>query len=96
LDLDNIPVELEVGDYMPLAGQTMVPNVPTELHMILAQRVAQRVMEALGDTEGLSNATAKVAEMEDKMSTMMTSRVEGAPRKVVNRSSMTGIGRNRR
>ena len=96
LDLDNIPVELEVGDYMPLAGQTMVPNVPTELHMVLAQRVAQRVMEALGDTEGLSNASAKVAEMEDKMSTMMNSRVEGAPRNVVNRSSMTGVGRNRR
>lgn len=91
-----IPVELEVGDYMPLASQTMVPNVPTELHMILAQRVAQRVMEALGDTEGLTNASAKVAEMESKMSTMMTSRVEGAPRKVVNRSTMTGVGRARR
>ena len=94
LNLDNIPVDLEVGDYMPLAGQTIVPNVPTELHMILAQRVAQRVMEALGDTEGLTNASAKVAEMEDKMSTMMNSRVEGAPRKVVNRSRMTGINRN--
>lgn len=92
----SIHVELEVGDYMPLAGQTMVPNVPTELHMVLAQRVAQRVMEALGDTEGLTNASAKVLEMETKMSTMMTSRVEGAPRKVVNRSTMTGVGRNRR
>jgi hypothetical protein len=53
-------------------------------------------MEALGDTEGLNNASAKVAEMENKMSSMMTSRVEGAPRKVVNRSVMTGVSRNRR
>jgi hypothetical protein len=86
LDIDNIPADLEIGDYIPLSGQTMVPNVPTELHMV----------QALGDTEGLNNASAKVAEMENKMSSMMTSRVEGAPRKVVNRSVMTGVSRNRR
>lgn len=92
----NIPADLEVGDFMPLAGQTCVPNVPTELHMVLAQRVAQRVLEALGDTEGLNNASAKIAEMEDKLSTMLDNRVEGAPRKVVNRALMTGVARNRR
>jgi hypothetical protein len=92
----SIPKDLEIGDYMTLAGQTCVPNIPTELHMVLAQRVAQRVLEAIGDTEGLNNATAKVAEMENKLSTMMDNRVEGAPRKVVNRALMTGVARNRR
>lgn len=91
-----IPSDLEAGDFLALAGQTCVPNVPTELHMVLAQRVAQRVLEALGDTEGLNNATAKVAEMENKLTTMISSRVEGAPRKVVNRALMTGVNRNRR
>lgn len=92
----SIPKDLEIGDFMPLAGQTCIPNIPTELHMVLAQRVAQRVMEALGDTEGLTNATAKVAEMEAKLSSMMDNRVEGSPRKVVNRALMTGVARNRR
>lgn len=92
----SIPKDLEVGDYMPLAGQTCIPNIPTELHAVLAQRVAQRVLEALGDTEGLNNATAKVMEMESKLSTMLDNRVEGAPRKVVNRALMTGVARNRR
>jgi hypothetical protein len=64
--------------------------------MVLAQRVAQRVLEAIGDSEGLNNATAKVAEMENKLSTMLDNRVEGAPRKVVNRALMTGVSRNRR
>lgn len=96
LDIDNIPVDLEVGDYMPIAGQSCIPNIPTELHMVLAQRVAQRVLEALGDTEGLNNANAKVIEMESKLTTMINSRVEGAPRKVVNRALMTGVNRNRR
>jgi hypothetical protein len=91
-----IPKDLEVGDFMPLASQSCIPNVPTELHSVLAQRVAQRVLEALGDTEGLGNATAKIAEMESKLNSMMSNRVEGAPRKVVNRSLMTGVARNRR
>jgi hypothetical protein len=93
---DYIPKDLEVGDFMPLAGETPIPNVPTELHMVLAQRVAQRVLEALGDSEGLNNATAKVAEMEMKLTSMMDNRVEGAPRKIVNRALMTGVARNRR
>lgn len=92
----EIPKDLEIGDYMPLAGETCIPNIPTELHTVLAQRVAQRLLEALGDTEGLNNATAKVLEMEDKLSSMMDNRVEGAPRKVVNRGLMTGARRNRR
>jgi hypothetical protein len=96
VDPTAIPKDLEIGDYVPLAGQSCIPNIPTELHMVLAQRVAQRVLEALGDTEGLTNATAKVMEMENKLSTMMENRVEGAPRKVVNRALMTGVGRNRR
>lgn len=96
VDPDKIHLDLEVGDYMPLAGQTAVPNIPTELHMVLAQRVAQRVLEAIGDSEGLANASTKVAEMENKLSTMLDNRVEGAPRKVVNRALMTGVARNRR
>lgn len=96
LSASSIPADLEIGDYMPLSGQSCIPNVPTELHMVLAQRVAQRVLEALGDTEGLNNANAKVLEMENKLTSMISSRVEGAPRKVVNRALMTGVNRNRR
>jgi len=96
IDPYKIPKDLEVGDYIALAGQTCIPNIPTELHMVLAQRVAQRALEALGDTEGLNNAANKIAEMENKLTTMIDNRVEGSPRKVVNRALMTGVARNRR
>lgn len=96
VDVNDIPKDLAVGDFMSLAGQTPIPNIPTELHMVLAQRVSQRIMEALGDTEGLNNASAKLSEMENKLTTMLDNRVEGAPRKVVNRALMTGVARNRR
>lgn len=96
LPTTSIPLDLEIGDFMPLSGQTCVPNIPTELHMVLAQRAAQRVLEAIGDTEGLNNASAKIADMEAKLSTMLDNRVEGSPRKVVNRALMTGVSRNKR
>lgn len=95
LDPASIPSSLQVGDVMALAGETNVPNVPTELHQVLAQRVACRILEGLGDSQGLQNAMAKLAEMESKTATLIDNRVEGAPRKVVNRNNVAGVRRIR-
>jgi hypothetical protein len=89
----DIPYDLIVGDHIGIASQSCIPNIPTELHSMLAQRVAQRIMEAIGDTQGLANATAKLQEMEQKTGSLLDSRCEGAPRKVVSRALLTGLGR---
>jgi hypothetical protein len=80
-----IPSNLKEGDYMPVAGETCIPNIPTELHPVLAQRVALRVLEALGDSTGLANARVKLEEMESKTGVLIDSRVEGSPVKIKNR-----------
>jgi hypothetical protein len=85
IDPSLIPNSLKEGDYMPVAGETCVPNIPTELHPVLAQRVALRVLEALGDSAGLANAKAKLEEMESKTGVLIDSRVEGSPVKIKNR-----------
>lgn len=95
MDPELIPSSLQVGDIMALAGETNVPNVPTELHQVLAQRVACRILEGLGDSQGLQNAMAKLVEMESKTSIIIDNRVEGAPRKVVNRNNVAGVRRIR-
>ena len=87
----DIPAALQVGDYISLAGESCVPNVPTELHMILAQRVACRVLEAIGDSAGLANADKKLQEMEGKTGILLDSRVEGAVHKVKNRGTTRTI-----
>jgi hypothetical protein len=92
-DPDDIPDELEVGDYVMQADETYMPQLPTELHVVLAQRVACRCLEALGDTQGLANANTKLQEMEYKLGIIIDNRVEGSPKKVVNR---TGFLRNSR
>lgn len=80
----DVPLGLGVGDYFALAGQCIIPQVPTELHSVLAERVAARCLEALGDQAGLQAANQKIAEMEQKTNVLIDNRVEGSPVKVVN------------
>jgi hypothetical protein len=89
----DIPSDLAVGDYICTAGESVIPQIPSELQVMLAQAVACRVLEALGDTQGLQNANAKLTEMEQKLVTLIDSRVEAPSKKVVNRNSLL---RNRR
>lgn len=90
-DPTDIPEDLELGDYVCEAQETIVPQVPTDLHVVLAHRVAARCLEALGDTQGLTNANVKLQEFEQKTQTLIDNRVEDSPKKVKNRH---GILRN--
>lgn len=83
----DIPDELEIGDYVNIAGEAIVPQLPVELQPILAQRVAIAALEALGDGEGVAVAEKKLEKMEKFSNTLIDNRVEGAPLKVNNRHS---------
>lgn len=89
----DIPSELVVGDWICSAGETVIPQVPPELHVMLAQAVACRILESLGDTQGLQNANAKLAEMEQKLLSVIDSRVESPFRKIVITNSILIKGR---
>lgn len=88
----DIPADLEVGDHLAIATESCIPQVPSDLHVVLAHRVAARCLEALGDSEGLQNANAKLAEMEQKIENVIDNRVEDAPQKVVNRHAILRRG----
>lgn len=100
LNPDDIPYNLSVGDHLALAQQSAIPQVPSDLHPMLAHRVACRCLEALGDAQGLQAANAKLIEMEAKTQHIIDSRVEGSPLKVIARSNPLRRGlsfrRNRR
>lgn len=78
------PNILQVGDMVCLAGECFIPQVPDELHSVLAQRVACRIMEAQGDVQGLQAANLKLQEMEVKIGILIDNRTEGNPQKVNN------------
>jgi hypothetical protein len=92
----DLPTDVALGDHIAIAGECFVPQIPSDLHNVLAQRVAQRCLESMGDQAGLQAATAKLAEMELKSSTLIDNRVEGAPMKVTNRKGLLRNSRLRR
>ena len=85
VDPTSIPSRLSNGDWVCFPGTSPYPNVPTELHPVLAQRAAVFILEAMGDTEGLGNARGKLAQMEKSVQKLLDNRVEGANRKLKSR-----------
>ena len=91
----DIPSNLVVGDYVNFAQESIVPQLPTELHGILAQRVAVAALEALGDFEGMDKAQSRLSKMETATLTILDNRVESDVEKIRNRDSalqQTGRG----
>lgn len=84
----DLPDSFIVGDYFCSRYECIVPQIPTDLHNLLAERTCARILEALGDKDGLKAANEKIAELEFKQATILDSRVEGSPLKVVNRSGL--------
>lgn len=82
---DDIPSDLEVGDHIALSGESMIPQVPSDLHPMLAQMVACRVLESIGDGEGLKAALTKLQQMNEAAGMIIDNRVDDSPRKIVNR-----------
>lgn len=76
-----------IGSYITISEETIVPNVPTELHPILAQRVAIACLEAMGDEQNKQSAERKLANMEKDAGTFLDNRVEGALQKIKSRHS---------
>lgn len=92
---------LRVGFYISQAEESCVPNIPTELHPLLAQRVAVACLESLGDEQNKQSAERKLKEMEMNANTFLDNRVVGANQKIKSRHSplaqtLNGLGRKNR
>lgn len=95
-NLDDVSDRLIVGDYMCLASECIIPQIPTDLHSGLAERVVARMMAAIGDQSGLQASQAKIAENLQAQGMMLDSRVEGSPVKVLPRHSILRYGKSGR
>lgn len=101
IPLDSFDTRISKGFYVSKAEETFVPNIPTELHPILAQRVAIACLEAQGDEASKVSAERKLEQMEKNSMVIVNNRVESAPIKIRNRHSplnqtgYTGLGRSR-
>jgi hypothetical protein len=59
-------------------------QVPVELQPLLTQYVVVRVLSAQGDSGALKNAIAELEALEKNASLLLTPRVQGSVKRVVN------------
>lgn len=88
----EIPQYLAVGDHVALQEQCCIPQVPSDLHVYLAQKTAERILESQGDAQGLALAQQKSKEMEFRAGTIIDNRVDESPPKLVNRNGILRSG----
>lgn len=88
-----ILADLKVGDYICLANEAIIPQIPPDLHNGLAERTSARILAAIGDQPGLQASMQKIAEIESRQGNLLNNRSEGNPQKVVNRNSLLRYGK---
>lgn len=93
---NTLPYTTLIGDYICLANECIIPQLPPELHNILAERTCARVLSALGDTEGLQNSQKMISDFETRQGNMLQNRVDGNTQKVLARKSLLHFGKNYR
>jgi hypothetical protein len=84
----DLPSDLAVGDYLTIANETPVLQVPNELTQVLVQAVICRVTEALGDFEGLQVAVARLDKIIKSATQIITPRIESKVPVVINRNGL--------
>lgn len=95
----SVPLPMVVGDYVSTANECIIPQIPPDLHNGLAERACARVLEALGDQQGLQNIMSKMQDIQLREGNLLDDRVEGSALKVGARHSLLrylGVGSRRR
>lgn len=78
-----LPDALKVGDWVCLAQQSPIAQIPVELMPLLTQAVAVKVYEIQGYQKKMESTAAKLQQMQADLMALITPRVEEAP-KIIN------------
>lgn len=90
---EDLPEDLEVGDWVAETGYSPIPQVPCEIHPLLGQRTVMKIMEGMKDAKGLELATASYDRMAGEFAGLVTPRVDGSPQKLVSRRGIASYRR---
>jgi hypothetical protein len=84
----SVSSSLAVNDYVCLAGQSVIPQLPLEFFPVLIQRTLIRCLRALNDASGAEQAKKDLKEMEEDAIRLISIRAEDQKKRI---SSTSGI-----
>lgn len=89
--VDDLPTDLGAGDFICLANETPIAQVPYEVHDLLAQAAALEIAQATGSTR-LEAIRTGLTDLRAQVTMILSPRTDGSSRPIVNRSFI-GYGR---
>lgn len=88
----SLSSRLAVGDWIGLAGESTVIQLPVELLPLLAQECANFVLKSQGDAKNLEHGMGAAKEMREGLVGLITPRVQKEGKKIVNRTGLLRRG----
>lgn len=82
-----LPSDLAAGDYLALAHETPIPQMPFELFDLLAQATAFQVASDTGSTR-LPAIEKALKRLEEQMTTLLSPRSDGSARPIISKSRL--------
>lgn len=92
----DVPVDLEVGDFISLAGTSPVLQIPDTAVPYFVTEVGKDILQASSDFEGYDRLDKMSKEQLTFVKTMLDPRVEGEATKVINNFGLVNRGWSRR
>lgn len=87
----TVPSDLQIGDWVCLAGQSPIPQIPyTPGFDLLLQLSAAKCLEIHGDTQGFNVAMSQAADMKNYFISVITPRVDGNVIRLTTPNSLYG------
>lgn len=94
LEEDDVPTTMVIGDYIASANECIIPQIPSDLHVGLAERTCARILSSLGDQQGLGITNSKIQEIEAAQNPLLGQRVDGSAKKVFAKNTLLRRGKN--
>ena len=88
LTLTSVLKDLEPGTWIVRRGESPVPQIPSELHPLLAQAVAVQLLESLGFIDKAEAAEQTLERMESYVVPLLSPRIGKPHKRVINRNQL--------
>ena len=85
---DELPEDLQIGDWVALAGESPIPQIPYDAFPLLTQLTVVKALESNRDTAGMKNALATIPTMKQSLLQIIAPRVDGSVEKLTGRSEI--------